>query len=138
MRRYRFIDHTGDVGVMVYGRSLAELFQHAGESFSAVLTDPRTVVGRESRFIEVQGSGLESVLVAWLSELLFLFDTGGWLFSRFEVVEVHEGGVKARVWGERYDEERHPIKTVVKAVTFHQLSVRQEQGRWMTQIVYDI
>lgn len=138
MRNYRFIAHTGDVRVVVYGESLAQLFQHAAESFSALLTDMRTIRKAETRLITVRGKGLESVLVAWLSELLFLFDTGGWLSRRFEVEEVNERELRATVWGECYDEMRHRIKTLVKGVTFHQLAVGEERGRWVTRIVYDI
>lgn len=137
-RKYRFIAHTADIRVVVYGNTLPQLFEHAAQSLSAVLTDVRTIRGSESRVIAVRGSGLESVLVAWLSELLYLFDTGGWLFRRFGVEEVNQRGLRALAWGECCNEMRHVIKTQVKAVTFHQLAVREEGGRWVTRIVYDI
>lgn len=137
MRRFRFIDHTGDIGVVVYGRDLPELFRHAAQAFFQIITEPAKIQERESHKISLECNGREELLVTWLNEFLFLFETKGLLFSRFDLQIKNGQSLDAIVWGEEYAEGHHPIKTVIKAVTFHQLEIRQEKGIWKTQIIFD-
>ena len=78
MRKFRFIDHTGDAGVIVQGRSLTELFQHAAESFFHILVKPENIQEVDSRNVSLQAAELEELLVDWLNEFLYLFDTQGY------------------------------------------------------------
>jgi SHS2 domain-containing protein len=137
-KKFRFIDHTADIGVVVYGKSLTELFQNAAESFFSVVTEPKTIHEVETRTFSLDAPGLEELLVSWLNEFLFLFETQGLLFSRFEIKNLTKEHLEATAWGEKYVEGKHPIKRVIKAVTFHQLSVQKQKGMWKTQIIFDL
>jgi SHS2 domain-containing protein len=138
MRRFRFLDHTGDLGVKVYGHSLENLFENAGQALFYVLTDPSKVREKVEREITLSYSDLEILMVDWLSELLYVHDVERLLFKRFEVRKMAEGGFRAGAWGEFFQEERHVIRTAVKAVTFHQLEVKQQQDRWHARVVFDL
>ena len=138
LKPFEFIEHTGDLGVLVYGNGLPELFGNAAEAFFEVITDPEKVLERESRSIFLDSNDLEELLVAWLSEFLYLFDTNNLLFRRFSVHKVKKCTIEATAWGEVYDGERHPIKTVIKAVTFHQIQVREEKGIWKARVIFDL
>jgi SHS2 domain-containing protein len=138
VRKFEFIDHTGDTGVIVYGKNLEALFQHAAEAFFEILTDRGTIREQESLKLSLDGNGIEELLVDWLNEFLFLFDTKGLLFRHFEINTLDEHRLKATVRGETYEEERHPIKGVIKAVTYHQLKIRRERGLWKVQIIFDL
>ena len=137
-KKFRFIDHTADVGVVVYGKSLAELFQNAAESFFSVLIELKKIQEEESRSFSLDAPGLEELLVSWLNEFLFLFETQGLLFSRFAITNLSNTHLEATAWGERYVEGKHPIKRVIKAVTFHQLKIFEKNGHWQTQIIFDL
>ena len=76
--------------------------------------------------------------MAWLTELLYLHEVQGLLFCDFSVAEVARGIVTGVARGERFNEKRHAIKTIVKAVTYHQLQIREQDGRWHSQIIFDI
>lgn len=136
--KFRFIDHTADVGVLVYGKSLPELFQHAAESFFSILTEPENIKEVKLRSFSLDAMGLEELLVAWLNEFLYLFDTQSLLFRRFEIEQINNVHLIATAWGERYEEGRHHIKRVIKAITFHQLEIREKGGIWETQIIFDL
>ncbi len=138
MRRFRFIDHTGDAGVVIKGGSLEELFQNAAAAFTSVITDRRRIRKKRKRELTLEAARLEELLVAWLDEFLYLFDTEGWLFRDCRVHRIEDGFLKAIAWGEPYEEGRHVIKTLVKAVTYHQLDVGQDQGMWRAQIIFDL
>lgn len=138
MKRFEVLDHTADIGLIVYGEDLKTLFENAGEAFFHLITDLEKVRRRVEKRIEIRGEDLERLMVDWLSELLYLHDVENLLFKGFKVESVGEGGLKARVKGEPFQEGVHVIKTGVKAVTYHQIEVRKENGRWRAQIIFDL
>jgi len=138
MKRFEVLDHTADIGLIVYGEDLKTLFENAGEAFFHLITDLKKVRRRVEKRIEIRGEDLERLMVDWLSELLYLYDVENLLFKGFKVESVGEGGLKARVKGEPFQEGVHVIKTGVKAVTYHQIEVRKENGRWRAQIIFDL
>lgn len=138
MRPFSFFDHTGDVGVIVRGRKLEELFQNAAGALFSVITDRRRIRRRVTEAIRVWAPDRDSLLVAWMGELLFLFDARGLLLRSFEFQNLDTGRLEATAWGEPYQEGRHLIKTAVKAVTYHQVRVEQVGGIWKARIILDI
>src|SRR3972149_5851420 len=138
MKRFEILDHTADIGIIVHGENLNALFENAGEAFFHLITDLRKVRRRIERRIDIGGESLDRLMVDWLSELLYLHDAENLLFKGFKVDSVGEDGLKAIVKGEPFQEGVHVIKTEVKAVTYHQIEVRQENGRWRGQIIFDL
>jgi SHS2 domain-containing protein len=138
MKRFEILDHTADIGLVIYGENLKALFENAGEAFFRLITDLRKVRRRVERRINIGGESLDRLMVDWLSELLYLHDVENLLFQRFKVESVGKDGLKAIVKGEAFREGVHVIKTEVKAVTYHRIEVRQENGRWRAQIILDL
>jgi len=138
MKRFRVLDHTADIGLVVYGEDLRSLFENAGEAFFHLITDLKKVRRRVERRIHIEGESLDRLMVDWLSELLYLHDVENFLFKGFEVESVGEDGLKAIVRGEPFQEGIHVIKTEVKAVTYHRIEVRQRNGHWRAQIIFDL
>jgi SHS2 domain-containing protein len=138
MKRFEVLDHTADIGIIVYGEDLKALFENAGEAFFHLITDMRKVRRRVERKIEIKGESLERLMVDWLSELLYLHDVENLLFREFKIESVGEDGLRAMVRGEPFQEGVHVIKTEVKAVTYHQIKVRKENGNWRAQIIFDL
>jgi protein archease len=138
MRRFEILDHTADIGLIVYGEDLNTLFENAGKAFFHLITDLRKVRQRIERRIEVRGEPLERLMVDWLSELLYLHDVENLLFKGFKIESVGEEGLKAVVKGEQFQEGVHVIKTEVKAVTYHRIEVRKDNRMWRAQIIFDL
>jgi len=139
-RGYEFFDHTADVGAVVRGATLGRLFENAGCALSDLMCDRRTVRPRRRVRIAVAGEGIEDLLVRWLSEILFLHDSAGWLFCRFRVDKVDRQGRVARgvAWGEPVDRTRHALRSEVKAVTYHQIRLVRGRSAWRVRVVFDI
>jgi len=138
MKRFEVLDHTADIGLIVYGKDLNTLFENAGEAFFHLITDLKKVRRRTERRIEIGGESLERLMVDWLSELLYLYDVENFLSKGFKMESVGEDGLRATIKGEPFQEGVHVIKTGVKAVTYHQIEVRKENGRWRAQIILDL
>ena len=138
---YQFFDHTGDIGVALTGRTVDELFAAAAAAFSDSITTLDTIEPRRPEELGVAAPELDLLLVDFLSELLYRFDTRAWL-TRHAHVDVREqdGGweLQGTLVGEKHDPARHPVRVLIKAVTYHQLRVEQRDGMWMANIVFDI
>ena len=137
-QKYEYIEHTGDLGFKAYGTTREALFSHAAKAFFEALVRLETVQEKEERLIEVEADALDELMVGWLSELLFLFDTETLLLRRFEITHMKDRSLKATVSGELTDPTRHEIKTGIKAVTYHRLYVKQRAGIWEAQVILDI
>lgn len=138
MKRFEVLDHTADIGLIVYGEDLQALFENAAEAFFHLMTDLRKVRLRTERRIEIGKENLERLMVDWLTGLLYLHEVENLLFKKFKVESVGEDGLRARVKGEPFQEGIHVMKTRVKAVTYHQIEVREKKEGWRAQIILDL
>jgi SHS2 domain-containing protein len=137
-RRYEYIEHTGDLGFKAFGSTREDLFVNAAAALFQALVSAETVEEREERVVAVQAEALDYLLVSWLGELLYLFDTEGLLLRGFEIKDMKEDSLDATVRGEILDPARHEIKTCIKAVTYHQLYIRNANGMWECQVILDL
>ena len=137
--RYEPLEHTAEAGVVAHGATLAEAFANVAEGMYDLMLELDGVEERESREIALEDQNSEALLVDWLLELLFLTETEGLVFRRFAVDELSETRLRARVWGERFDPERHRShNVVVKAVTHYLLEIGREDGGYRVQVLFDI
>ena len=136
MKRFRFIEHTADVGLVAYGSSLAEAFANAACGMFSIIAELKTVRETESRRLEISEEGLEALLFEWLNSLIYFFDVEMLLFKRFDIIKLNGHVLKAVCYGEKYDPSRHHLKTGVKSATYHMLKVDEEKNQ--VQVIFDI
>ncbi|MEW6219968.1 MAG: archease [Thermodesulfobacteriota bacterium] len=135
---YRLLEHPADLGFEVQAPSLSGLFAAAAAAFLDILWDPAGIAPREHLAIEVSGEDLPELLVAFLGEILFLAEARGFGFCRIAVGELAGGRLAGQAWGEPWDPQRHQSRTVVKAVTYHQIFVGQEGEAWRARVFLDL
>ncbi len=134
---FEILEHTADVGFRAWGTSLSELFANAARAMMDIATDA-AVSQCEMLEVEISGADRESLLVNWLSEILYLFDAEVFAAAEFHVDEISDHRLRARLDGERRVPARHPWKLIVKAVTYHQLQVVERDGGWQATVFVDI
>lgn len=139
----RFLDHTADVGVEITAASLDDLFAEAAGALLETITDPATVRPVLHRGFELAAPDLESLLVDWLGELVYVFEVDRQLFcdAAVTVRPEEEGGprLEAVARGEPYEPDRHPVHVLVKAITHHALEVTcRPDGAWVARVIFDI
>jgi SHS2 domain-containing protein len=135
---YEVFDHTADVGMHAYGDTLAALFIHAAQGMESLMVPLEQVQKATSREVTAQGHDLVSLLVEWLNELVYLFDTEHLLFCDFTIEAIDETQVVGRAFGESYDVQRHEIGSAVKAVTWHEAAVKRTESGYQARIIFDI
>ncbi|AKB17060.1 MULTISPECIES: archease [unclassified Methanosarcina] len=141
-KKYEYLEHTADIKFLAYGNTLEEVFENAALAMFNVIIDTGKVSGETARDVYLKSPDLESLLVDWLSELLYLFEVDEVVFWKFRVEEIRaeegECSIKARASGEKYYPESHPFETEIKAVTYNQLELKKTAEGWKAQIVVDI
>ncbi len=136
MKKYQLIEHTADIGLVAYGRDLAQAFSNAAYGLFSIITDLRKVKKIESRPIELLEKSPEDLLFAWLNYLIYLFDAEQMLLKQCDIQEFAENHLKSTCFGEKVDPMRHKIKLGVKAATYHLLNVDREKNQ--VRVIFDI
>jgi SHS2 domain-containing protein len=152
--RFEFVPHTADIAARVSGRTVADVFRAAAHAFTDALTDRTGVEPVTERRVALAAPDLEQLLVDWLEELLYLFETHRFLLHDADVnvrAHVHSGQpadalrdlrdeyvIAATLRGESRDPSRHPLKLLIKAVTYHGLHVTQTEQGYEVTVIFDI
>ncbi len=141
-KRYEYLEHTADAQFLAYGKNLEEVFENAALAMFNVMIDTTKVSEEMVEQVTLDSPDLESLLIDWLSELLYLFEVEEIVFKSFQVEEIRQRedsySIKARAYGEKYYPESHPFETEIKAVTYNQLKLEKTPEGWEAQVVVDL
>ena len=135
---HEVFEHTADLGLRIVAPALDLLFAEAGVGlFEIIAGDVGQIRPRMERTFEVAGTDPEWLLLDWTTELLTAFTVEKMLFREFAVT-VHPAGLSGTARGEPYDPAVHTLAHEVKAVTQHELTVRQCATGWEATLIVDI
>ncbi|MFC1948696.1 archease [Chloroflexota bacterium] len=134
---FEILNHTADVGIIAYGSNMNEAFANAARGMFSLITELDDIEEIAKRDIELTADDRESLLVAWLNELIYLFDVDNIIFKRFDIIELNNTHLKATGCGNKVDLSRHRLKMGIKAATYHMLKIDQgKESR--VQVLFDI
>lgn len=138
---YRLLEHTADLGIEVSAGTVEELFRESLRAMTDCLTRLDRVGIDETRGVALEASGLEQLLVSWLTEAIYLHETEGLVLADgiVQIEKSNDGwSLTGSLSGEPFDLSHHGLKVLIKAVTFHQLEVQQREEGWTARIIFDI
>jgi SHS2 domain-containing protein len=142
-KRFEFLEHTADLYIAAYGKSLEEAYENAAYAMFEGMTDLKKVQPKLEDTVKVEGYDEQALLYNWLEALLVKFDIKGNLYSRFKIASIEKTSrgwtLKAKIWGEPFNSEKHLSKVGVKAVTYHQMEIiRDTKGAVTVKFILDI
>jgi len=138
MKTYEIIDHTADVGIKAYGKTISEAFENAAKGMFDIITDGSEIESIGQYNIELESDNLEQLLVDFLSELLYLNSANNLVFGFFKVeIDEKKNKLSAKVFGEKFDISKHKIGSEIKAVTYHMLKASNKKPIFV-QVIFDI
>ena len=131
-------EHEADVGLIVRGRDGPELFAEAGLAFFDLVCELADVRERTRYSVTGEADSVEPLLVDWLNDLVYLFQARGVVCRRFDFPAWSETAYEAEAFGEPVDPGRHSPRDLVKAATYHGLSVRSQADGLEARVILDV
>jgi SHS2 domain-containing protein len=98
------------------------------------LADVDDVCAVREHVVDLGANDVETLLVSWLGELIYLGERDDVVFTEIEPQTVTHTGLRATVRGGPAVERRR----IIKAVTFSDLEVRRTAVGYTTVIVFDV
>ena len=141
-RGYVFLEHTADVYIKAWGKTLEDAFSQGGIAFIDVITDPKYISPKIEKKITVTGEDIYFLLYNWLDELLYTFSVEQLVFSRIDVEKIEHLDnyykLSATCYGEVFDINKHPPEVEVKGVTFNLMKIEEKNNKVLLYFVLDI
>ena len=135
---WEHFDHQADIGIRGVGAEMAQAFEQAAIALTAVITEVEKVEPIREIQIACQADNDEQLFIDWVSSLIYEMSTRGMLFCKFEV-RIEANRLRARVWGQQVDVEKHQPSVEVKGAAYTALAVTcDENGKWVAQCVVDV
>jgi SHS2 domain-containing protein len=138
---FETIDISGDAGIRAYGSTAEEMFINAAIGMYSLITDVNKIEERQEVEIAIKGDSAEGLLVKYLNELIFHFDTYNFIGRRIEISSFSIQPpffIKAEIFGEEFDIGRHERRLLIKAATYHNIKIEQVNDRWEVAVIFDI
>ena len=138
MKKYEQIPHTSDIALRVYGKDLKELFANAAYGMFDIIADLEGLKESVSINVSLKAPSKEELLVSWLDELLYSFYTKSIIFFKFDIDSINKEELVAKAHGRHVGENRNRLKSEIKAATYHDLNIKDEQDGLSVEIVFDV
>jgi len=141
---FKRVEHLSDTGIEFYGNKIEKLFENAAMGMFSIITDIDIVVSIDKIRISIaiDHDSLDDLLILWLEKIIYHFETASMVFAVFKVNLLKRSGqgykLEAEIMGEKFDSNRHEIKTGIKAPTYHQLEIKNNGQKWWGRVIFDI
>ena len=142
--KFKFLPHTADRKFQAFGKTLEEVFKNSALALFKIIYDKK--INEKKKYkIQAKGIDLENLMYNFLEEFLVLIDSKNFLPSKiinFKLDILRKGAskktlkIKAEVIGD--DAKNYNISEHVKAITYNEMFVKKEKGKWIAQVVLDI
>ncbi len=141
MERYRILPHTADGEFEAFGTTLAEAFANAGLALASLMWDWEAVCPRSTLPVRVEGCDREQLLVRFLDEIVYLFETRDFLLHAVEQPRITEEPGRLLFTATFSGDARspqYPVHGQVKAATYNDMRIDQAEGRFRLRAVVDM
>jgi SHS2 domain-containing protein len=122
---YEPLEHKSDTGFKVKAPSLQRLYVDNALALTDMMVKLGTIQEKDKRSVDAAGENREALMVTWLNEILFLFERHKFLSKRIVFNKFDGKTIQATVYGETYEPVRHGSVSEIKAVTYHQLELKE-------------
>ena len=142
MGTYKTIDHTADIAIEISGSSLEDLFHTAWQAWYETVLGGLKVHSKVRKNIKLRAATAEELLVNFLGEVNYWLLVKKWIPAKIEQLEFSTGNglliLETVVSGQSLNSDKHELQVEVKAVTFHQMEIKQFCNNFSTRLVFDV
>lgn len=135
--KFKFEGTSADKRLIAFGGNHEELFQNAALGMFSEIVAMKKVPENECKEIEIRKTGnLEEMLVDWLNELLYYFDSECFVGTRYDLEFLKTGFLKAKVYGTYVTADF--ITGEIKAATFHEVAITKKKNYFEARVILDV
>jgi len=134
--KFKFLEHTADVKFQAFGKDIGKVFIHSATALKESICGKKKVKEIKKKIINLKRKDFESLLYAFLEEILYLLDAENFLISRIGKIKIEKFTLKATIMGD--DASNYELANPVKAVTYNEMFVKKEKNLWTAQVVLDV
>jgi len=134
MEKYKILEHISDLKIRAFGKNKKELFLNVmiGMFEGAKYEKEEEEIKRE---IKVSSKDLSSLLVDFLSEILYFCETNREVYHNIKFKKMTDKNIEGILIGKKL--KRMGVQ--IKGVTYHDLDISQRKdGIWQAIILFDI
>jgi SHS2 domain-containing protein len=135
---YTLLNHTADLGIKVRGGDLRNLFESAGRALMHLMVRGKIPGKTRSLKISVSGEDLADLMVRWLGEILYLFSGENLVVTAIDMGSVSSSRLEATLQTVPFEPEIHEVFNEIKAVTYHQIEVKEKGNHWEARVIFDV
>ena len=135
---YEIIDHTADLGIIVKGPDVEQLFIRAALAMTELMVKGNSSDIVSTSEVVVQGEDFPDLMVRWLGEILYLFEGEDLIVHSIEIKSIGPMQLQATLTLSSFEPERHQALREIKAVTYHGISVGKANSGWEARVIFDI
>jgi len=138
---FKFLDNISDLEFLAWGDCLESCFENAAKALISSITDIDSIDNKIKKNFQLSAGALDVLMHDWLNEILFSFSVDEIIFVKFELQingsEPEGYTLSATASGENINNNEHEIFTEIKAVTYHNLYVKNVDGVWEARVLCD-
>ncbi|MFA7303028.1 MAG: archease [Methanoregula sp.] len=138
MKNYEVFEHTADIGLRITGRDLKDLFVNAGLAIFQISSQKQFTRSKDHTEIKIKlkADNPEELFINWLNELLSLSSAKGLIFHRIKIKVIEDNFLEAIAVGS--DIANYKVNTEIKAATYHELKLKQNETGWLAEVILDV
>jgi SHS2 domain-containing protein len=134
---FEITDHTADIGMIVHGKTPEQVFSNAGQGLFSLITDLDKIEPAITKNIDLYAHDMEELLITWLNELIYVFETEHLLLKQFKIEELTDHSLRAACDGQKINKKTE-IYREIKAATYHMLSIENHAAGLTANIIFDL
>ncbi|AFH48958.1 Hypothetical protein IALB_1248 [Ignavibacterium album JCM 16511] len=137
--KHTYISHTADIAFDVEADSIEELFIESFKGWLESVVEITKFEPSDEIEIKLKSESLEQLLVDFLNEINFLLTVKKVLCLEVKKIEVNANEFLMRVLlGTVELNDNLILKEEIKSVTYHQMEIKNENGKYFVRVVFDI
>jgi SHS2 domain-containing protein len=134
--KFKFLEHTADAKFQAFGNSVEEMFENSGLALKDIICGKKKIKEAEEMKLVAKGKDYESLMYNFLEEIIYLLDADDFLIGKIKEIKIAGFKLKAVILGDKASNYKFANKA--KAVTYNEMFVKKEKGKWISQVVIDI
>jgi SHS2 domain-containing protein len=136
-KKFKFLEHTADIKFQAFGKSLKGVFENSALALKKILVEEK-VKKNIKKNISVEGKDNESLLYNFLEEFLILFDSERFILSEIKNIDIDKKDLKLKAEVVGDDAENYQINEHIKAITYNEMFIKKDKGKYTVQVVVDV